>query len=318
MNAFDPSRHPKARVAICVPTYRRAELLRQLLTGIARLSFRRMPAPDLLIVVVDNDPSRSAAEICDTAALPWRAKYVVETRRGIAQARNRAIEEAEDPDFYAFIDDDEVPTPQWLDELLWIRACFESDVVCGPVLPRYASGVPEWVKSGGFFSREVYTNGDLLQTCRTGNVLVSRKVFAAIRSFDERFALTGGEDTHFFLRVRRAGFEIVGSGSGVVYETVPTSRATLRWLLRRAYQSGNSWVLCETSLDARASTRAVRVAKATGRILQGALSACTSPVLGKAALAQALFNLFLGAGMMAALAGRNFQAYESAGTDASK
>jgi succinoglycan biosynthesis protein ExoM len=318
MHMVERRNQRKARVGICIATFRRRELLRQLLLGISKLTFDRMPAPDILVVVVDNDPAGSAADICDAVALPCPARYLVEPRRGIAQARNRAIREAENPDFLAFLDDDEVPTPLWLDELLWTRACFEGDVVCGPVLPRFAPGVPEWVKTGRFFSKHMYVTGHPLETCCTGNVLISRKVIATVPAFDERFALTGGEDTHFFLRVRQAGFNIICSGGGVAYEDVPTSRASLRWLLRRAYQSGNSWVLCESSMDRRISTRLVRIAKACGRILQGAMSACLSPVFGKAAFAQALSNLFLGVGMIAALAGRNFQAYQSAGTDAGK
>lgn len=308
----------RARVGICIATFRRRDLLRQLLEGVSQLTFERMPMPDILLVVVDNDADRSAADICNNVALPWPVKYVVEPHRGIAQARNRAIREAENPDFLVFIDDDEVPAPLWLDELLWTRSCFDGDVVCGPVLPRFAAGVPEWVKAGEFFSKQIYSSGHPLKICCTGNVLISRKVITAVRAFDERFALTGAEDTHFFLRVRQLGFKIICSAGGVVYEAVPASRASLRWLIRRAYQSGNSWVLCESFLDRRISTRIVRIAKACGRILQGALSACLSPVFGKAALAQALSNLFLGVGMIAALAGRNFQAYQSAGTDPAK
>jgi GT2 family glycosyltransferase len=315
MHAVERHNQKKARVGICITTFKRRDLLRQLLAGLSRLSFDRMPTPDILVVVVDNDQRKSAAEICDAVSLPWPSKYVVEPRRGIAQARNRAILEAEDPDFLVFIDDDEVPTPNWLDELLWTRACFEADVVCGPVLPRFDAAAPEWMIAGQFFSRHTYASGQIVENCGAGNVLISRNVMTAVSAFDERFALTGAEDTHFFLRVRQAGFKIICSGGGIVYEAVPASRASLRWILRRAYQSGNSWVLCESSLDRRITTRIVRILKASGRILQGTTSACFSPVLGKAALAQALSNLFLGVGMLAAMAGRNFQAYHSAGTD---
>lgn len=312
-------RNPRrARIGICITTFRRRELLRRLLIGISQLNFYRMPTPDILVVIVDNDKARSAADICDSVKLPWPAKYVVEVRRGIAQARNRALQEAENCDFFAFVDDDEVPTATWLDELLWTQACFEGDVVCGPVLPSFASGVPEWVKAGNFFSKQVYATGHPVETCSTANVLISRRVMTAVGGFDERFALTGGEDTDFSLRVRKSGFTIICSGGGVVFESVPISRASLKWILRRAYQSGNSWVLCESTLDQRISTRIGRAVKASGRVLQGVMSVCISPILGKAALAQALANVFLGAGMIAALAGWNFQAYQSAGADPGK
>jgi succinoglycan biosynthesis protein ExoM len=318
MPAVEPSKQPGARVAICITTFRRRDLLRRLLEGISRLSFVRMPRPDILVVIVDNDAARGAADVCDSVALPWPAKYVVEPRRGIAQARNRAIREAEDPDFLAFLDDDEAPTPQWLDELLWTQACFDGDVVCGPVLPHFSSSAPEWVKTGRFFSKQVFATGRSLESCSTANVLISRKVISSVPAFDERFGLTGGEDTHFFLRVRKAGFNIICSGGAVVYESVPTSRASLKWLLRRAYQSGNSWVLCESTVDHRISSRLSRLAKASVRILQGVISVCIAPLFGKAALAQALSNLFLGVGMIAALAGWSFQSYQSAAADPGK
>jgi succinoglycan biosynthesis protein ExoM len=313
MLARNQKNRPKASVGICIATFQRPELLRLLLAGLAKLKFKKMPVPDIDVIVVDNDVKRSAEKSCGAMSLPWPLRYVVEPRRGIAQARNRAIEEAGERDYITFIDDDEVPTPLWLDELLWTSACFAADVVCGSVLPSYAAGVPEWVKAGGYFSKHVYVTGQPLETCSSGNVLISRRVLAAVHAFDDRFALTGAEDTHFFLRTRQAGFEMVGSGGAIVYEAVPKSRASLRWVLRRAYQVGNSWVLCEFSLDPRRSTRFVRTIKACGRILQGSVSACISPIFGRVALANALQNLFLGAGMLTALAGRSYQAYESAG-----
>jgi succinoglycan biosynthesis protein ExoM len=318
MLLLDKNDRKKVRVTICITTCRRRELLRRLLAGVADLKFDKMPAPDIKVVVVDNDAEGTAEESCREVRLPWPLKYVVETRRGVAQARNRALMEAEDPDYFAFIDDDEYPTSRWLDELLWTRACFKADVVCGPILPTYAAGVPEWIKGGSFFSRHVHATGYPVETCSTGNVLITRRVVDTVRAFDERFSLTGGEDAHFFRRARRAGFEIVCSGGGIVYENVPTSRGTLRGVLRRAYQAGNSSVLCESSLDGRRSTRVIQVMKACRCILQGSALACTSPIGGRVALAKGLKDLFVGAGMLSALAGKSSQAYPFAGVESAQ
>ena len=315
MNSSEKSALVAARVGICITTYKRRDLLRQLLAGVAALTFYRVPMPDITVVVVDNDASRSADETCSTANLPWPLKYVVEHQRGIAQARNRALREALDVDFIAFIDDDEFPTPEWLDELLWTQRCFAADVVCGPVLPSFAADVPNWVKTGGFFDRQIHNSGSSPDVCRSGNVLIHRKIFEGVEPFDERFGLTGGEDTQFFLRVRRAGYTIVSSAEAIVYERVSLSRANLRAVLRRGYQSGNSWVLSESSLDRRLWTRVVRAAKACGWIAAGSASACISPLFGMPAFAKSLQNIWLGAGMLAALVGRSYQAYQSAGTD---
>jgi succinoglycan biosynthesis protein ExoM len=306
-----------ARVAVCIATFKRPELLKYLLAGISKLAFEKMPSPEISVVVVDNDAGGSAEGTCRATQLPWPIKYIVEPHRGIAQARNRAIKEAGRVDFISFLDDDEIPTPAWLDELLWAQACFGADVVCGSVLPRFANGVPDWVRTGGFFDR-TYDSGCSLDTCGAGNVLITSRVFTTVTNFDERFALTGAEDWHFFLRVRRAGYAIVSSSGAVVHESVSASRASLTGVLRRAYYSGNSWVLCESCLDGSVSTRILRMTKACGRILQGMASTCLSPFLGRVALAKGLRGLCLGAGMLTALAGRSYNAYEAPDTNAAE
>jgi succinoglycan biosynthesis protein ExoM len=308
----------RASVAICVATYRRPAMLRELLAGIARQVFRKVPAPDISVIVVDNDPETSAEEVCASAALPWPLTYVPESRRGIAQARNRTVREAGNVDFIAFIDDDEYPSPAWLDELLWTQIEFAADIVSGAVLPDFEPGVPEWVRVGMFFNRALLPNGQRMDKCHTGNVLVRRALLEELNAFDERFALTGGEDTQFLLRARRSGSEIVYSSRAVVHEPVPRSRGNLRWVLHRAYQSGNSWVLCEISIDRRLSTKLVRLLKACGWIAQGALTMPISALFGRAALARSLRNTVLGAGMCAALFGRRYHAYRTAGSEFAK
>src|SRR5690242_10519913 len=101
------------RVAICICTFRRRGLLRELLGGIVQLRFRKVQAPQMQIVLVDNDEQASAEEVCRSASVQWPIKYVVEPQRGITHARNRAIAEVGPVDFIAFIDDDEVPSAQW-------------------------------------------------------------------------------------------------------------------------------------------------------------------------------------------------------------
>lgn len=297
------------RVAICLTTFERPGMLRQLLTGISKLEFAKTLRPDIFLVVVDNDSAASAEPICDAVQVPWPVQYVIERQRGISYARNRAIREAVGADFIAFLDDDESPTPDWLDKLLSTQARFHADVVCGPVLPNFASDVPRWVKAGGFFDRKIVGSGQPLETCTTGNVLISTKVFSAVPGFDERFALTGAEDTHFFLRVRRGGFRMVSSADAIAYEHVSASRANLPWILRRAYSTGNAWARCEADVDRTVLTRIIRVGKGIGRIIQGTLSIFLFPFFGMVALARSLRSVFLGAGMLTASVGCDFHAY---------
>ncbi|MGC2258042.1 MAG: glycosyltransferase [Candidatus Sulfotelmatobacter sp.] len=302
------------RVAICIATFRRQELLRELLVGLAQLTFHKARKPHIQIVVVDNDELASAEEICDDVSIPWPIKYVVEPRRGITHARNRTIAEVSSADFVAFIDDDEIPSAHWLDELLWAQEKFSADVVSGPVLPRYASEVADWVKRGRFFEGRTSATGATRRGCAANNALVGTHVFVRVPGFDDDFALSGAEDTNFFLRVWQAGYKIVWSQEAFVWETVSAARGTVAWLVRREYQTGNGWVFCERILDNHLRSKAVRFCNASGHVAIGSASLLwRCALLDWTGIVRSLQRIGLGAGMLAGLAGCRFLAYNTAG-----
>ena len=92
------------RIAICIGTFQRPQLLQRLLAALRDLRFRRITTPTIAVIVVDNDLARTAEEICEAVDLPWTIQYVCEPRRGIARVRNRAIREAGDFDLLVFIE----------------------------------------------------------------------------------------------------------------------------------------------------------------------------------------------------------------------
>jgi succinoglycan biosynthesis protein ExoM len=272
--------------------------------------------PVITVIVVDNDASGTAKEVSHNP-FPWRLRYVLEPKRGIAEARNRALKEIGDADFLAFIDDDEVPSALWLDELLFAQANFRANVVTGPVYPSFTDDVPAWVRRAGFFDRPAHRTGESLSCCSTNNALVTREVFDRVGGFDDRFQFTGGEDLHFFTRVRLAGFRIVWSQEAVVTETISRDRANLGSLLRRAYRGGNSYTLVESSLDRGIiGLRVVRLFKGCARILQGSLETCASLPTGRVtSLVRALGGICSGVGMLAGLVGLRYQAYKNVSGD---
>jgi succinoglycan biosynthesis protein ExoM len=307
-----PIANTASRISICICTFGRRELLRKLLDSIAGLRFDRVPAPLIEIVVVDNDAQATAQEVCNTAALPYPLTYLIEPKRGITYARNRAIAHTDMADFVAFLDDDEVPAPEWLDELLWAQKEFSAEVVSGPVLSKYSPQLPDWIKNGNFFNSRARATGTRLKTCATNNALVATRVFKRVPGFDHAFALSGAEDTDFFLRVSHAGFKIIWSQEAVVFESVPANRGTISWILRREYQTGNGWVFCEQAIDKRWYAWIARLSKACGHILIGSTNTIWSSLMfQKADILRSLRRVSLGSGMLAALAGFRFQAYKT-------
>lgn len=301
------------KVSLCVCTYRRPAGLRRLLQAVARLRTER--AESLEIVVVDNDPDGSARATIEAMAdaIPFIVRYVHEPRRGISFARNRAVAEADAvSEWIAFLDDDEEPEAGWLDALLAAQARFGADVVAGPVPPRYESEVPKWIVRGRFHEPQRHATGTVLPYADTGNVLVRASLFRQFPApFAASLALAGGEDTHFFLRVARAGHKIVWADDAVAWEWVPPSRARLPWLLRRAFRRGNTWALLERDLDPSPRVLGMRIVRGGGRIARGAVVMPVSLLRGRHAIVETLRGICFGAGSLAGVAGYRYDEYRT-------
>jgi GT2 family glycosyltransferase len=299
------------RLTISIATCKRPQPLSQLLDGIAKQKFTRSPQPEIRVVVIDNDAAGSAREVCREHPLPWPLTHIVEPKRGIASARNRGLRNAQDADWVALIDDDEVPDPAWLDELLWAQVTFGADVVTGPVIPEYGRGVHGWAIKGRFFERHIYPSGERLTWCASNNTLIRRRVLETVGKFDEGFALTGGEDLHYFMRTHRAGFRIIFSAPAIVREAIGIDRANVKDILLRAYRCGNSNALVERAIDRRGRSLAIRLTKGILRTIRGVLCAPLYALIGRAGLVHALRDSFAGAGMLAALIGVKYEPYRN-------
>lgn len=304
------------KVAICAVTCMRPHGLARLFEGLAALRFEHAPEPEIELVVVDNDPAGSAEPVCAawSGRLRWPLRYLREPQRGVSHARNRAVAGARDADadFLAFIDDDEVPRPEWLDELLRVQAAHDADVVAGPVLQVFEEPVPAWVERGRFFETRRLPTGAPKADPGAGNVLVRLATLEGMdEPFDPRFTLTGGEDTHLFLRLARAGAVMVWADEAVALEWTPPSRTRARWILQRVYRTANTWSACERELHPTPRAVAVRAAKALARIAFGLAALPVACVRGRAGVVRALWYVCWGAGNLTGLTGLRFQEYRT-------
>lgn len=233
-------------VSICICTYRRPEGLRSLLRSLNEL----VPATPLFeIVVIDNDAGRSGERVLTSNSLgSIQLSYLVEPVKNIARARNRAIAAAQ-ADLIAFIDDDEIAEPQWLLELHNVLVDHDADAVFGPVVHRFATPPPRWLKDLEYWHYQVPKTGQCVtrRQLRSGNVLFRKCLTRELTHlFDEDLGLSGGEDTDFFSRMGKVGGKLVAAQAALVHETVSEERMTLRWLVRRYYRNGietlRTWV----------------------------------------------------------------------------
>ena len=220
------------------------------------------------------------------------------------------MHEARNSPWICFIDDDEVPEPGWLDELLSAQQRYGADVVGGPVVPDLPDATPGWVRRGRFLAYNRHPTGHRLPYVFTNNVLFRSSILDGLPIwFDERYNQTGGEDRHFFQRIGMAGYKIVWSDEAVVREWVPAERITVRWILQRSYRYGNTASNVELDLRPGARTRLMLPALAAYRLIKGA---CLLPVtwpLGRDRVVACLQQLCHGAGMLAGWVGCRYHEY---------
>jgi succinoglycan biosynthesis protein ExoM len=237
-DAVGPDESTRPVASVCVCTFQRPEGLRRLLASLSRLDAATPPHE---ILVVDNDSDRTGERVvteAHDAGLPVR--YLLEPERGLARARNRLVHEARG-EFIAFVDDDEEADPRWLVELCSQATRHGADGGVGPVLPRFDDSTPHWMIDGGFFERDRFPTGTVLQWkwTRTGNCLIRRSALLALPGpFNLAFDLTGGEDTEMFRRLIAGGTRLIAIDTAVVHEYLPSTRTTKRWLLRRWFRIG--------------------------------------------------------------------------------
>ena len=296
------------RIAVCVPTRLRAAGLTRALEGIAK---QKLPSTELAtvrVIVVDNDPDGSARQVCDhlRSTLPWPLDYILEPMVGIPYARNCALKAAMPAnDLIAFIDDDEVPSEEWLVHLLRVWREYSADVVFGPVKPYFPDPVPHWIERGKFFEREDHPTGTVCNGGATGNVLMSTRMLtqSSIR-FDETHPFGGGSDLFFFRRAHQAGYRMVWAENAHAVEWIPASRATLRWLLMREFSNG-SLIGRQHSIWHRFRS----AANGTARAIAGASCALLLFPFGRHRSARALRSASYGLGLMYGATGKQVEHY---------
>lgn len=300
------------KIAIMVTTFRRPASLACTLESLVQ---QTMGHSAFTICVIDNDadPAVNALVSAFQKRTGLTIEYHAEPRRGVAQARNRALDlVSDDLDYVAFIDDDEVASPTWLLSLLKTAKHFGADIVQGPVEPLYERSVPSWFRDGRMTALGPFREGEALRFGFSGNVLLSASM---LRSTQLRFELcfdqTGGEDQHFFMGLMQRGYRIVTSRDAIVFETIPASRTAFGDFMRRRFRIGATLTMAWRLLRQDRLVIPKRIVIGAGHACLGALQCLPPWHWSSVRLAENMGRMAYGWGQIMGAAGWSVASYET-------
>ena len=305
------------RVAICVCTYNRPLGLRALLESIGRQRLAQLVDDQIHVIVIDNSPDGGVVGSEEFSA--WRGRFPVsvvhEPLRGLSVARNRALDEAlrAGASHIAFIDDDELPHPGWLDALYAAVRAKGAAAAVGPVVPIFERPPQGSLPLPAYAERRRQNQGlvDDGYTCNT--ICALSAIEAKGLRFDSRFNATGGEDTYFFKQLRENGLSIAWAKDAVVFSVIPKHRMTAIWLWRRWYRTGDIEAHLGRYRPSTLTGRLFNLARGVARILVGGVRIMATAVFKSwrrpDAVVASFYTACRGAGLVASVLGHRYKEY---------
>jgi glycosyltransferase involved in cell wall biosynthesis len=241
---------PAIKVTVAIPTYNRADFLRQTLAGIAQQHF---PREHFEVLVIDNNSTdHTRAVVEEFASAQPAPRYLVEPQQGLDYGRNRAIAEARG-EIILFGDDDILVQPDWIAQMaVPLMADRERKIgaVGGEVVPVFPDGLPDWVREWHAPLAFRPDTGPLLpkDSPMGANLAFPKWIFEQLGPFHTALDRAAGNyfsggDSEMVRRVRHAGLQVWFSPAAAVRHQMPASRTTFRYARRHAFDSARSRVI---------------------------------------------------------------------------
>lgn len=303
-------------IVVAIPTFRRPLWLARLLRALEDIDTQET----LSVLVADNDAADarglSAAGEIVRAGYRWPVEGIAVPERGISQVRNalvaHALARGDGDVLIAMLDDDEWPTPRWLDALLAVQRSTGADIVQGPVQCRYDVEPPIWAVLANTCIPPRSGSGPIARADAGGNVLIASSILRRTQGpwFDPQFGLTGGEDKDFFMHMAALGARFAWAEDAVAYTSIPESRLSFAWAMRRAFRAGNCDFRIARKYDRSLGTLTREGAKMAGALLLSPLE-MVAGIGNPSRRTQAAFTFARALGKAAVPLGGAYQEYRS-------
>lgn len=245
----------KLSIAAVICTYDRYDLLAK---AIASLTRQTLAADEFQIVVVDNSPDCDGSErFSESYGAIKNLKWIVERKPGLSNARNVGAGWAAAP-IVAFMDDDAIASPSWLQTLAAAFKRFGTDAQAagGRVDPIWGSPRPQWlpdellgyvsvVNWGGstrFAGAKEWLAGTNI-AFRTEALIGAGGFSVSLGRNKGGHALLSNDEIETLERIAANGGRLLYVPDAVVEHLVPPERLTQPWFRRRvAWQAVSDYL----------------------------------------------------------------------------
>jgi len=233
-------------------TYNRCESLREILQALEN----QVVSTDCELLVVDNNSNdrtkEMVSEFSSRSKCPIR--YFLEPAQGVSFARNRGVLESKS-EWVAYLDDDTIPSKDWLQSMMNGINHYQADCIGGPILPLWPQEplvAPVFHEGiSGLFGlldrgeKVIQTRKYISNFLLGGNVAYHLEIFKEIGLFRTDLgrtptSLCGGEDSDMIQRLLKAGKLAVYDPQILVKHKISPARMKLPYLRKWHYDMGRS------------------------------------------------------------------------------
>lgn len=249
-------------VSVIICTRNRSEVLEEVLKALRDQSL----SPKYWeLVVVDNGSIDNTPTVLERHESNFpRKKFLTENRLGSNFARNKGWSHATGS-LMAFLDDDAIPHPQWIERILQRYENLNTNQAClgGKVLLQLLVKSPRWY--GPFLenylsfthlgNNPTYVQGKSL--C-SANLVIPKSILEMFTGFDERInrtteTLMSNDETLTVLKMELKGIQFFYDPAIKVYHQIGSERLTQGYFRKRAHRQGRSDAQMEFILEGRKS-----------------------------------------------------------------